>query len=58
MVSDCTKIPEIIVSILEVAAGKDAKEIVGLWDGSTSVAVRKAIRGLTNIDDTKELVEF
>lgn len=58
LVSDCTKIPEIIVSILEVAAGKDAKEIVSSWDGSTSVAVRKAISGLTNIDDTKELVEF
>lgn len=58
LVSDCTKIPEIIVSILEVAAGKDAKEIVGSWDGSTSVAVRKAISSLTNIDDTKELVEF
>ncbi|MDE7206776.1 MAG: hypothetical protein K2N90_06405, partial [Lachnospiraceae bacterium] len=58
LVSDCTKIPEIIVSILEVAAGKDAKEVVGSWDGSTSVAVRKAISGLANVDDAKELIEF
>ncbi len=58
LVSDCTKIPEIIVSILEVTAGKDVKEVVGSWDGSTSVAVSKAISGLTNIDDSKELVEF
>lgn len=58
LVSDCTKIPEIIVSILEVAAGKDAKEVVGSWDGSTSVVVSKAISGLTNVDDSRELVEF
>ena len=58
LVSDCTKIPEIIVSILEVASGKDAKEVVDSWDGTTSVAVSKAISGLTNIDDSKELVEF
>lgn len=58
LVSDCTKIPEIIVSILEVAAGKDAEEIADSWDGSTSVAVRKAISGLTTVDDSKELIEF
>lgn len=57
-VSDCTKIPEIIVSILEVASGKDAKEVVDSWDGTTSVAVSKAISGLTTVDDSKELVEF
>lgn len=58
LVSDCSKIPEIIVSILEVATGKDAKDVVASWDGSTSVAVSKAISGLTKIDDSKELVEF
>ena len=58
LVSDCTKIPEIIVSILEVASGKDAKEVVDSWDGTTSVAVSKAISGLTIVDDSKELVEF
>lgn len=58
LVSDCTKIPEIIVSILEVASGKDAKEVVDSWDGTTSVAVSKAISGLTTVDDSKELVEF
>lgn len=58
LVSDCTKIPEIIVSILEVAAGKDAEEVVSSWDGSTAVAVSKAINGLTSVDDSKELVTF
>lgn len=58
LVSDCTKIPEIIVSILEVAAGRDAEEVAGSWDGSTAMAVRKAISGLANVDDSKDLIEF
>ena len=58
LVSDCTKIPEIIVSILEVASGKDAGEVAASWDGSTSVVVSRAISGLANIDASKELVEF
>ena len=58
LVSDCTKIPEIIVSILQVADGKDAKEVIASWDGSTALAVSSAIKGLTNIDDSKELIEF
>ena len=58
LVSDCTKIPEIIVSILEVASGKDTGEVAASWDGSTSVVVSRAISGLANIDASKELVEF
>lgn len=58
LVSDCTMIPEIIVSILEVAAGKDAEEVVSSWDGSTAVVVSKAINGLTTVDDSNELVTF
>ena len=57
-VSDCTKIPEIIVSILEVASGKDADTVIASWDGTTSVVVNKAISGLKTIDDSNELVEF
>lgn len=58
LVSDCSKIPEIIVSILEVASGKDAKEVVSSWNGDTSLAVSKAISGLTKVDDSTELIEF
>ncbi len=57
-VSDCTKIPEIIVSILEVAAGKDVDEVSTSWDGSTSVVVSNAISGLKTINDSNGLVEF
>ena len=57
-VSDYTKIPQIIVSILERMAGKDVEEIVGSWDGSTGVVVREAIQGLTNKKEENDLVEF
>ena len=58
LVSDCTKIPEIIVSILEVASGKDAKEVVDSWDGTTNMVVQNAVKGLSVVDSSKELVEF
>lgn len=58
LVSDCEKIPEIIVSILEVNAGKDVDEIVDSWDGSTAIAVKNAIKDLKHIDDSNDLVEF
>lgn len=57
-VSDYTKIPQIIVSILERMAGKSVEEIVGSWDGSTAVVVREAIRGLTEKKEDSGIVEF
>lgn len=57
-VSDCTKIPEIIVSILEVMNGKDKKEIIDSWDGSTGIVVRKAIQNLTEVKAGNDLIEF
>lgn len=58
LVTDCTKIPEIIVSILEVNAGKDVQDVIDSWDGSTSVVVQKAIDGLVSVKSSKDLVEF
>jgi hypothetical protein len=57
-VTDYTKIPEIIVSILEAMSGKDVQEVIDSWDGSTSVVVRDAISGLTSVSKENELVEF
>lgn len=56
-VSDYTKIPQIIVSILETMAGKTVDEVCDSWDGSTAVVVREAISGLRKKDET-ELIEF
>lgn len=57
-VEDVTKIPEIIVSILEVMNGKDARKVVDSWDGSTSVVVKKAIEKLTAVSSKEGLIEF
>lgn len=57
-VSDYTKIPQIIVSLLESMAGKDLDEIADSWDGSTAVVVREALKGLAPKKETSELVEF
>ncbi len=46
-VSDYTKIPEIIVSTLEVMAGKPTADVVASWSGSAAVVVRDAIGALT-----------
>lgn len=57
-VSDYTKVPQIIVSILESMAGKSVDEIADSWDGSTAVAVREALSGLTNKNKDTSIVEF
>lgn len=46
-VSDCTKVAEVIVSVLQANAGVDKDAIVSSWDGDTSLVVSKAINGLT-----------
>jgi len=57
-VSDCTKIPEIIVSVPDVAAGTAAAAVAASWDGSPSVAVHSAISGLAAVRAENGLVEF
>lgn len=58
-IKDYTKIPEIIVSILEAANGRDADDIVKSWDGSTAIAVADALSGLSvNKSAKDDLVEF
>jgi hypothetical protein len=42
-VSDHTKIAEIITSLIQVNEGADKKTVTKSWDGSTSVAVAKAL---------------
>lgn len=46
-VSDYNKVPEIIVSTLEVIGGRPKADVTASWDGSTALVVRDAIDGLT-----------
>lgn len=57
-VEDIDKIPEVIVSILELHAGKSVDEVVDSWDGSTAMVVKDAISGLYVVQTGNELVEF
>lgn len=57
-VKDYTKIPEIIVSILEVMGGKDVESVAKSWDGSTAIVVKDSLNGLTTSTANSELVEF
>lgn len=58
-VEDIDKIPEIVVSILELHAGKTTDEIVDSWDGSTKMVVRDALGDLAVTNQgSAGLVEF
>jgi len=46
-VSDYTKVPEVITSILEVMAGKPELDVAASWSGGTALVVKDAISGLT-----------
>jgi hypothetical protein len=50
--SDHTKLPEVLVSAIEIAEGKNHKDVASSWDGSTSVVVANAIRGLKTSKST------
>lgn len=57
-VSDCTKLPEIIVSILELEEGKEAGKIIKSWDKSTALVVQNAIHGLDSLKANDDFIEF
>jgi len=59
LVTDHTKIPEIIESTIEVLIGrKDVNSAAAQWDGSTSLVVKTAIGGLATTNNNGGLVEF
>ena len=57
-VTDYTKIPEIIESTLEILGGADASTVASQWDGNTAIVVQNAVKGLSAVDSSKDLVEF
>lgn len=57
-VEDIDKIPEIIVSILELHAGKSVDEVTASWDGSTSIVVKNSLSDLAVTSGNTSLIEF
>lgn len=47
LLSDHTKLGEVIVSTIQICEGADADAVADSWDGSTAVVVRNATRSLT-----------
>lgn len=45
--SDHTKLPEVIVSAIQVHAGENADDVAKSWDGNTGIAVAHAVKGMT-----------
>lgn len=57
-VTDVSKIPQIIVSTMEVLAGKDVDTVAAQWNGDTALVVKTAIGGLSTVKHSDSLVEF
>jgi hypothetical protein len=46
LLSDHTKLDEVIISLIEFNEGRSKDEIVNSWDGTTSMVVKEAIKDL------------
>ncbi len=62
ILTDVTKLSEVIVSIMEVNEGRTIDEVTKSWDGDTALVVQSAINDLTAGDDGKtsgsEVIHF
>ena len=58
--SDQTKLAEVIVSIMQMAAGHDVNDVANSWSGDTSIVVADAIRSLKPVGNNQRggLVKF
>jgi hypothetical protein len=53
MLSDYTKLSEVIVSVIQVMEGESKATVTKSWSGGTSIVVGKAIDSLTTINSSK-----
>jgi len=62
ILTDVSKLSEVIVSIMEVNEGRTVDEVTKSWDGDTALVVQNAINDLTAGDDGKtsgsEVIHF
>lgn len=58
LLTDYTKIGEVIVSILQAEAGVSKADIVRSWDGNTALVVASALRDVVTQQPAGKLVQF
>jgi hypothetical protein len=56
LLTDHTKMAEVIVSTIQVLEGATAKDVTKSWDGSTGIVVGKAIKDLAGVQKNKGVV--
>lgn len=56
LLSDYTKLSEVIVSLIEVTEGRDAADVAASWSGDTSLVVGKAVQDLTTASGASDAV--
>lgn len=55
---DANKLPELLVSLLEVNAGNSVNNALQNWDGSTQLVVGEALKGLVPANKNNDIVVF
>lgn len=55
---DANKLPELLVSLLEVNAGNSVNTALQNWDGSTQLVVGEALKGLVPANKNNDIVVF
>lgn len=58
VVDDINKIAEVIISAIQVVEGANKEDVVGSWDGSTSLTVQRALGELSSVSAGTDLVTF
>lgn len=59
MLSDYTKLSEVIVSAIQVVEGETVDNVSASWSGSTAIVVKNAIKDLaTTTTGTSSVVRF
>jgi hypothetical protein len=56
ILTDHTKMAEVIISTIQVLEGADKQKVVASWDGTTSIVVQKAVQNLTARKSGKGIV--
>lgn len=58
ILKDANKLPELLVSLLEVNSGNSVNNALQNWDGSTQLVVGEALKGLVHANKNNDIVVF